>query len=468
MINPEIFRTYDIRGIYPDSFNENAIARITRAYLHLWPQVKKIVVSHDPRLSSPSLAKTVIEEITKTGRDVIYIGISPDSLFYFSLFRHKFDGGFQISGSHNDKRYNGLSLSIRKEKEPVDIIKKDLERIKNLVLSGREIRVKRLKKGKGRIIRKDFSKEYIEYVSKKVRLERPLKIVVDSGNGSEGFLPERLFKKLGCKVKTIYGEFNGDFPHHLPNPYDPKNLKDLLREVKKEKADVGFAFDSDGDRVTPIDDKGRIVTGDQCMIILAREEVMRKKGPVIHCMRASLAFLEDMRKLGVKTYFSVSHHSAIIKNIKKKRAVFGGEITYHFLFPLDYYLCDDALFASLKIARIASLHYPLSEYIDSLPHYFPSPEIFIPSADEDKFEAIERLKKVIKKKGIKFISIDGARINWENGWSLFRASNTEPLIKCRFEGKTKKDLKEIKRKSLNLLRESKIKIPVSVEKKFLN
>lgn len=204
------------------------------------------------------------------------------------------------------------------------------------------------------------------------------------------------------------------------------------------------------------------------MIILAREEVMRKKGPVIHCMRASLAFLEDMRKLGVKTYFSVSHHSAIIKNIKKKRAVFGGEITYHFLFPLDYYLCDDALFASLKIARIASLHYPLSEYIDSLPHYFPSPEIFIPSADEDKFEAIERLKKVIKKKGIKFISIDGARINWENGWSLFRASNTEPLIKCRFEGKTKKDLKEIKRKSLNLLRESKIKIPVSVEKKFLN
>lgn len=468
MINPEIFRAYDIRGIYPRDFNEEAISRITRAYLHLWPKVKRIVVSHDSRLSSPSLAKAVIREIVESGREVIYMGISPDSLFYFSLFRYRFDGGFQISGSHNDKRYNGLSLSVKKKEEPADIIKKDLERIKNLVVSGRKIKVKKLSKGKGRIIKKSFAKEYIDYVSKRVKLKRPLKIVIDSGNGSEGFLPERLFKKLGSEVKTIYGDFDGNFPHHLPNPYDPKNLKDLIKEVKKEKADIGFAFDSDGDRVTPVDDKGRIVTGDQCMIMLSRQEIERKKGPIVHCMRASLAFLDDMKKRGVKTYFSVSHHSAVIKKIKKVKAVFGGEITYHFLFPLDYYLCDDALFASVKIAQVVSSHYPVSRYIDSFPHYYASPEIFIPSTDEEKFEAVERLKRALKKRGIKFVAIDGARIDWENGWALFRASNTEPLIKCRFEGKTKKDLDEIKKKALSFLKGAKIKIDKETEKKFFS
>ncbi len=468
MVNPEIFRAYDIRGIYPDDFNEEAVTRITRAYLYLWPYTKKIVVSHDSRLSSPSLAKTIIREITKTGRDVIYIGISPDSLFYFSIFRHHFDGGFQISGSHNDKRYNGLSLNVRKKREPTDIIKKDLERIRDLVVSGKEIKVEKLKSQKGKVIKYNPQREYIDYVSRRVKIKRPLKIVIDSGNGSDGFLPEKLFKKLGCKVKTIYGEFDGNFPHHLPNPYDPKNLKDLIKKVKEEKADIGFAFDSDGDRVTPIDNKGRIVTGDQCMIMLARQETERKKGPIVHCMRASMALLDDMRRRGVKTYFSVSHHSAVMKKIKKVRAVFGGEITYHFLFPLDYYLCDDALFASLKIAQVVSLHYPLSNYVNSLPHYFPSPEIFIPSTDEKKFEQIRRLKDILRKKNIKFIAIDGARINWKNGWSLFRASNTEPLIKCRFEGSSKKDLREIKRKSLSLLRESKIKIPLSVKREFLN
>ncbi len=468
MVNPEIFRAYDIRGIYPHDFNEESIAKITKAYLYLWPNVKKIVVSHDSRLSSPSLAKAVVKEITKTGRDVIYIGISPDSLFYFSLFRYKFSGGFQISGSHNDERYNGLSLSIRTNRGPTDVIKKDLERIKKIVISEREIKVKNYKRTRGSIIKKSFQKEYIDYVSRRIKLKRPLKIIIDSGNGSEGFLPEKLFRKLGCEVKTIYGEFDGRFPHHLPNPYDPKNLKDLIREVKKEKADIGFAFDSDGDRVTPIDNKGRIVTGDQCMIMLARQETERKKGPIIHCMRASMALLDDMRERRIKTYFSVSHHSAIIKKIKKLRAVFGGEITYHFLFPLDYYLCDDALFASLKIAQVASLHYPISDYIDSLPHYYPSPEIFIPSTDEEKFEAINRLKRILKRRRVKFITIDGARINWKNGWALFRASNTEPLIKCRFEGKTKKDLREIKRRSLNFLKEAGIKVPTSLKKEFLD
>lgn len=455
-INPFIFRAFDIRGKYPKELSEEIAFKITKAFLTLFPKIKKIVVSRDPRLSSPPLFKAIKKAILEEGKELVNIGIAPDSLFFFSIFKEKADGGIMISGSHNEKEYNGFCLCKRKGKEIRELIKEDLERIKEIVIKEKFSRKE--KKKKGRYLKKSYLKEYIDFVTKKVSFKRPLKIIIDSGNGSCNFIPEKIFKKLNCKVKTLYGKFDGHFPHHLPNPYEEKNLKDIKKAVIEEKADIGFAFDSDGDRVAPIDNKGRIVSGDDCLLMLAREEIRKKKGPIVHCMRAPLSFLEEMRKKRIKTFFSVSHHAAIIKKIREKKAIFGGEITYHFLFPEDYYLVDDAIFASLKIAEIASKYYPFSEYIDSLPRYFSSKEYFIKVKEEEKFEIIRRIKKVLRKKGIKFIAVDGARINYKNGWALFRASNTESLIKLRFEGKTKKDLLKIKEKAFNLLREAKVKV----------
>lgn len=457
-INPNIFRAYDIRGIYPTDLNEKITEQITLAYVNLYPWVKKIVVARDPRLSSPSLSKVIIDTLVDVGKEVIDIKIASDSLFYFSIFHYRFDGGIMVSGSHNPKEYNGLTLNVRKpgKKIPEDIIGRDLERIKKIVL--RKGNLKILKK-KGKLTPFDPAEDYINYVTSKVRLKRKLKIVIDSGNGACGFLPEKVFKKLGCQVQTLYGEFDGKFPHHSPDPYEEKNLQDIKKEVIQKKADVGFAYDADGDRVGVIDNRGRVVSGDFCLLMLARQALLKKKGSIVHDMRVSKAFLDEMKKKGARTYFSVSHHSAIINKILEKKAVFGGEITLHFLFPIDYYLCDEAIFASLKLAEIASKYEDFAQHIDSLPRYSASPEIFIDSTDEEKFKIIENLQKYLREKNYDFVNVDGARINFPRGWALARAANTTPIIKCRFEGDTKEHLIEIEKETLKIF--EKVGIPIT-------
>jgi len=457
-IDPSIFRSYDIRGLYPQKLSEKAAWRIAKAVAELYPRAQKLVVASDPRLSSPPLLKAVISALLESGKEVIDIGIAPDCLFYFTIFNYNYDGGIMISGSHNPKEYNGITLNVRKSEggKAEDIILEELEEIKKRVLSAE----KEFKKATERGILKKFdpAKDYIDYVSSRINLKRRLKIIIDSANGSCGYLPEKVFKKLGCGAKTLYGNFDGAFPNHPPDPYKKENLKEIKEKVLAEKADIGFAFDADGDRVAPIDDKGREVLGDACLLMLARQALKKKKGPIVHCMRVSKALLDEMAKEGVKTYFSVSHHNAVIKKITEVGAVFGGEITYHLFFPLDYYLYDDALFASLKLAEIASEYENFSQYIDSLPSFEASPEVFIDFPDEKKFKVIANLQKYLRENNYDFIDLDGARINFPGGWALIRASNTEPALKCRFEGKTKKSLTEIEKKSLEIFKEAGIPI----------
>lgn len=457
-INSHIFRTYDIRGIYPHDLNEKISQQITLAYINLYPWAEKIVVAQDSRLSSPSLSKAIIDTLVNCGKKVIDIGIAPDPLFYFSIFHYHFDGGIMVSGSHNPKEYNGLTLHIRKPKKSIseDVIEEDLEKIKEMVIKEEK---PNFGNKKGELNNFNPADDYINYVAQRINLKRPLKIIIDSGNGAMGFLPEKIFKKLDSRVKTIYGEFDGKFPHHLPDPYQEENIKDIKKEVLEEKADLGLAYDGDGDRVALIDNRGRKVEGDFCLLISAREVLKKKKGPIVHDVRVSKTFLDEMTKLGVKTYFSISHHNAVIKKILETKAVFGGEITLHFYYPLDYYVCDDALFASLKLVEIVSENDDFANYLDKLPRYFASPEIFIDSTDEEKFEIIKNLQKHLKENNYDFIDIDGARINFPHGWALARAANTTPIIKCRFEGNTKEDLIEIEKKSLEIFK--KIGIPVT-------
>ncbi|MBL7156246.1 MAG: phosphomannomutase/phosphoglucomutase [Candidatus Pacebacteria bacterium] len=451
MINPNIFRIYDIRGIYPKNLNEKIAFQIAFAFCKIYPNAKKVVVAWDSRLSSPLLAKSVIKALMFNNRQVINIGLAPDPLFSFCLAHYKFDAGIGITASHNPKNYNGLILNYK----GMGVTKENLNKIKKLVLKdehrGKTSTGGLTSKKKG-ILKFNPEKEYIDYVLKRVKLKKSLKIVFDCGNGAMGYLPERVFKKLGCQVQTIFGEPDGNFPNHLPDPYLEKNLKHIKKEVLKQKADVGFAFDGDGDRVALIDSKGRAVSGDSCILLLAKQVLKKYKGSIVSGVRVSNLFLNEIKKLGAKHYWSVSHHNALIEKIKKTKSIFGGEITSHCFFPKEYYLVDDALFTALKLAEIVSKYDDFSKYIDSLPKIYISKEIFIKAPDEEKLLIIEKLKKYLKEKKIKYVGVDGARIQYENGWALARASNTSPYIKIRFEGKTSKDLQDIKTRAIKIFK----------------
>ena len=455
--NQNIFRAYDVRGVYPGELNEEIVTRTAMAMAELYPHCQKFVLSQDPRKSSPALAKAIIKGFTSMGKDVIDLGIAPDPLFYFAILHYGYDGGIALSGSHNPPQYNGLTLNARQapDKEQKDIILSDLVGIKQRVFDNQPF------KGasqKGKVISLDLKEEYVEYLSSKIKLKRSLKIILDVGNGACGLLPEMVFKKLGCQVKTLFDEPDGAFPNHMPDPYKEENLKDLKNAVLKAGADVGFAFDTDGDRVAPVDNKGRVISGDNCMLILARQALSKKIGPVVHCTRISQAFLDEMKEKGIETHYSVCHHSAVRQNIVENKAVFGGEITYHYLFPLDYYLCDEAFLTAFKIAEIVSEKDDFSQYIDSLPKYFPSIEVFVETPDEIKEKLIKGLQVYLKENNYNFVSVDGARILFENGWALARFSNTGPQIKIRFEGKTLLDLITIEKKCLKIFEQ--VGIPI--------
>jgi len=458
-INQNIFRAYDIRGIYPADLNGKVASKIALALVDLYPDIQKVVLAHDTRKSSLPLSQAIRNTLVKEGKEVIFLGTAPDPLFYFSIFHYGFDAGIMISGSHNPKQYNGITLHVKKKG---DIVEKDLEAIKNLVSKERKAKIKK----QGRIVVFDPEKDYLNYVAKKINLKKPLKVLIDSGNGAMGYLPEKVFKKLGCRVETIYGEFDGNFPHHLPDPYEGKNRIDAEKAVLKGKFDIGFVYDGDGDRVAAIDNLGRSVTGDFCFLMLARQALEKWQGPIVHDARVSKAFLDEMKEKRIKTYFSISHHTAVIRKIIKTKAVFGGEVTLHFLFPKDYYLCDEALFASLKIAEIASAKESFASYIDTLPRHEVSPEIFIPCSDDRKFKIISKLQKFLRSKKYDFVDIDGARINFPHGWALCRAANTTPIIKCRFEADTKKHLIEIEKESLEIFKGVGVPITKIVNKEL--
>lgn len=481
MEKSNIFRPYDIRGKYPDEINEDVVEGITKAFICLYPKIQKIALARDSRLSSPSLSEKIKQVLISAGKEVYDIGIAPDGVYFFSIFNYKFDAGIMVTASHNPKEFNGMSfylfnghlsdINVRLDVVGRDIIGQELQEIRKMAQNKDIDKIfnkhltdshRHLTDISGHLtdISQEFNpfEKYINLVLLKIKPKKKLKIIIDSGNGACGFLPEEIFKKFDFHAETLNGEFDGNFPAHLPDPYLEENLEQIKKVVIEKGADLGFAFDTDGDRVAVIDNKGRVVSGDNCLYFLALDAIQKQKGPIVHDVRVSKAFLDELNKQGVENHFSVSHHSAVIRKIIETKAVFGGEITLHFLFPLDYYLCDDAIFSALKIAEIASKYDDFAEFIDSIPHYSTSPEFFIPVVDKEKYGKIEDLKHFLAQNNYNFIDVDGARINFENGWALARASNTEPLIKVRFEGKTNKDLKEIIEKSKAIFKKAGIPI----------
>ncbi|MEC8217730.1 MAG: phosphomannomutase/phosphoglucomutase [Pseudomonadota bacterium] len=436
-ITKSIFREYDIRGIYPSEINESSITLIAKAISIMCDQenVTELCVGRDGRNSGESLLDALEKSLSNFGINIQNIGLVTTPLLYFAAKKNKFKSGVMITGSHNPKNYNGIKLVINDK--PVSGIE-----IYKLINEN-----KNKSDNAGIISKIDIKDSYIKEVvdNIKIRGNKKLKVVIDCGNGAAGCIAPKLFKELGCEVIEIYTEINGNFPNHHPDPSKLENLSELINKVKSTKADLGLAFDGDGDRVGLISDTGEVIFPDKIMMILSEEILKNEKGSIIFDVKCSNALPNLIKSLNGKPIMSPTGHFHIKNGIRKHNPLLAGEMSGHIFFNDRWYGFDDGHYSGARIIElISNKNKSISSITDELPKFFSTPELSITVTDESKFKIIEEFCDKCMLDGEK-IEIDGLRINFKNGWGLIRASNTTPKLVLRFEGNSKGDLEAIQK-----------------------
>ena len=442
-ITKSIFREYDIRGIYPKQINESVIEQIAKAISIKCDseKVSEICIGRDGRLSGKSLIDALSTSLSQYGLNVINIGLVTTPLLYFAAKKNAYKSGVMITGSHNPKEYNGVKLVINDN--PV---------------SGNEI-LKLIKKNKskakdaGEIIHIDIKERYLQEVKEniKLNLNEKIKVVIDCGNGAAGCIAPQLFNSIGCEVVELFSEVDGNFPNHHPDPGNIENLNDLILKVKETNADLGLAFDGDGDRIGLVTDQGEIVFPDKIMMILSEDILSSNKGSVIFDVKCSNALSNIISELGGNPIMFPTGHFHIKNGIKKHNPLLAGEMSGHIFFNDKWYGFDDGHYSGARIIEIISNKgKSISSINNELPQLFSTPELNINVTDESKFNIVKEFSEKCSLKGDK-VTIDGLRINFKNGWGLLRASNTTPKLVLRFEGNSPYDLDEIKNGFINEL-----------------
>ena len=444
-----IFRNYDIRGIFQKELREDSVELIGKAigtYIKRRGG-KEIVVGRDGRLSSPQIRDWLISGLLTTGINVIDIGMVPTPLTYFAIYHWNKDGGVMITGSHNPPDYNGFKILCGKETLYGPEIKSLYEIIER----------KDFEKGKGSVKERGVIKEYQQFVISNIKQSRPLRFIVDGGNGVGCFVAKDIFKELGNDFETLYCEVDGNFPNHHPDPTVPENMRDLQNRVKNSGADLGIAYDGDADRLGVVDDKGRLLFGDQIVMILARAVLEKNKGAkIISDVKASKFLFEEIKRLGGVPIMWKTGHSFIKKKMKEEGALLAGEMSGHIFFADRYYGFDDAIYSSARFVEyLSSLDKKLSEIVDALPKGFSTPEIRVEAKEETKFQVVEQVKKKLKELHPDYpvIDIDGVRIEYPDGWGLVRASNTQPVLVLRFEASSEEALSRIRKEVEGIIKE---------------
>lgn len=423
MFSPEIFRDYDIRGLYGKDFDDEFAYDLGHA-IALFFGGGNIAVSMDGRLSSPSLKKALAEGLADAGAHVIDIGLNPTPLLYFAISHLSLDAGVQVTASHLTKEWNGFKINGR-DAIPIDA-KEGIYKIRELV--GKR------GSGKGNIEKMDIKPEYVEYMLEKFGRMEGMKVVIDNGNGAVGRLAEEIFGRMGADAETINAEIDGNFPSHVADPHIRETMAELQARVVEKNADIGIAFDGDGDRAGFVMRDGSIIGADKVLMAFAGDALERQKGTVVTEVRASMAFLDFVRQRGGKPVLTRVGHSFLLRKAKEERAVWAGELTGHVYFPLEHYLFDDGIFAAVKMASIME---KIEREISSYPEYMASPEIPLKCSESAKQKAMEKIAKYVMSESPEHvIDIDGIRAEWKGGWLLARPSNTSPKIKIRFEAKS--------------------------------
>lgn len=443
-VNPNIFREYDLRGIAGKDLTEDIMELLGKAYVAYMKAKRAIhnnivVVGRDGRVSSKSFSRALIDGITEAGMNVIDIGEVPTPLTYFAMNTLEVDGGLMITASHNPGEYNGLKIGVGK----TTIYGEQIQEFRKYVEAGNfPVRKKDVCITKTNIVPK-----YEKRILKEIKLKRKLKVVVDAGNGVGGVVAVPLFEKLGCEVIPLYCEVDGNFPNHHPDPTKESNLKELIKTVKKHKADVGIAFDGDVDRLGGCDEKGRMLWGDQLLVLFARDILKDKPGAtILGEVKCSRSMYEEIKKAGGNAVMWRTGHSHIKSAMIRLKAQVAGEMSGHIFFKHRWYGFDDAIYSACRLLElIANGGKPLSSLLDTIPKRHSTPELEIPCTDDKKFDIVAKATKYFREKGCEVITIDGARIEFPDGWGLLRASNTSPKLVMRVEADTPKRMNEIRK-----------------------
>lgn len=444
MIKKEVFRSYDIRGIYDDEITNYLAYKLGRTFGMI--SNGTVIVGHDARLSSNALNTNLIKGLLEVGTKVIDIGLVTTPMLYYA--REFFNEPFavMITASHCAKEYNGFKLCGSDGCLYGDKITK----LYDLILNDN------YEEKPGKLLSYDLKDDYIKLITDKIKLgNRKLKVVVDCGNGTTSYYNPDIIEKLGVEVIPLYCTSDPLFPNHIPDPAVDSNMVDLEKMVKEKNANLGIAFDGDGDRIGIVDEKGNLVKTDMFMLIIWKSiyKTCHNKTASFD-VKCSLALKESLEKLGLKTAYNKTGHSYLKKAIKENNYDFAGEFSGHVCFNDEFYGYDDALYAAGRLLKILSnTNLNVSDYFIDVPKYYSSKENYIEVGEENKDKIVNKILNYAKSKNYNIITVDGVRIEYDNGFALVRKSNTSPCLTVRFEGKTEEEMLKYRNEIMSLIEE---------------
>jgi len=435
-LNQHIFRANDIRGVAYYDLNEEVVIMLGKALGSeaLDRNINEFIVGRDGRLSSPDIFEWLSSGILSTGCDVINIGIVTSPMFYHSTYSLDTSSGVVITGSHNPGEYNGFKIVFKNNSTSSEEI---------LMLKQRMLN-NDLRTGKGLLKEESIEQSYIERIVNGINLKKKLNISIDCGNGAAGVIAKRVYEKLGCSVTELFGEVNGSFPNHHPDPSKMENMHDLINSVVNNRSVVGLAFDGDADRLGVISPEGEMIYPDRQMILFARQVLQNNpKAKIVFDVKCSKLLSDEILNAGGEPLICKTGHTFIKQKIRETNAQLGGEMSGHIFFNDRWPGFDDGIYAGARILEIIAGSTKKNVF-SNIPNMVSTPEINIPAADDEKFEIVEEFIRESAFNNADIINIDGIRVEFKKGWGLLRASNTSPVLVLRFEAETENDLEQIK------------------------
>ena len=451
-VHASIFKAYDIRGVVGTTLDEALAEHLGKAFgtEAIAAGEKAVAVGRDGRLSGPSLVDALIRGLKSTGLDVVDIGaVTTPMLYYVAATRgeHGCNSGIQVTGSHNPKDYNGFKMVLK----GAAVYGEQIQGLK------RRIEAEDYATGQGRVAKMDITAEYTHRIVSDAKLARPMKIVVDSGNGIPGATAPAILRALGCEVVDIFSKVDGDFPNHHPDPSRPENLEDLRRIVHATDAELGLAFDGDGDRLGIVTKDGQNIFPDRQMMLFAQDVLSRVPGgKIIYDVKCSQRLAPAIEAAGGEAVIYKTGHSLIKAKMREVDSPLGGEMSGHIFFKERWFGFDDGTYAGCRLLEILSRSPNASEVLNALPTSFSTPELNVACAEGEPHKLVDELKaKAHFAAPAKLLSIDGIRVDWPDGFGLIRASNTTPVLVLRFEGHTQAALERIEHEMLALLKSVK-------------
>lgn len=439
VIDPSIFRAYDIRGIVGKGLNEESVYAIGKAIasVALDAGETSLAIGRDGRLSGPQLFKALCQGVLSTGCDVIDIGMVPTPVLYYAAKVLETHSGIMLTGSHNPAEYNGLKIVIRDKTLAENGIQDIYDRILN----------NRFHHGEGEMHELEILDRYIDHITHTVKLKKPLKVVVDSGNGIPGIVGPRLYRQMGCEVHELYCDVDGHFPNHHPDPSQTENLQDLIAKVRAVDADIGIAFDGDGDRLGVVTRKGEVIWPDRQLMLFAQSILSRHPGAkIIYDVKCTSHLATVVRECGGEPIMWKTGHSLIKSKLAETQALLAGEMSGHIFLKDRWYGFDDAIYAGARLLEILSEEdRDIDALFATIPNSVNTPELKIYVSDDEKFKLMDTLisNKATFHEANEIMTIDGLRVNFDKGWGLVRPSNTTPCLVLRFEAETENVLRDI-------------------------